>query len=150
MDFDVLDFARLLSRLPAHLPISDDYDGFVDGEYRYSKPWYASQRQHMVAWFRGQATTGAGAYTRNTPNHSARRAYNRLLDAGSLLWINEALGQDPDLVRRAAEAAALEREYRKRCRIVREHLPWDQVARLAEARSTLGGRIRALGKQFRR
>lgn len=94
----------------------------------------------------------AGAYSRNTPNHSARGAYNRLLNAGSLLWINEALGQDPDLVRRAAEAAALEGEYRRRCRIVREYLPWDRVAELAEVRnrSTLGGRVRAMRDRFRR
>ena len=150
MDFDVLDFARLLNRLPAHLPISDAYDGFVDGEYRRGTPWYTSQRQHMVGWFRAQTTTGSGDYSRNTPNHSARRAYNRILNAGSLLWINEALGQDPDLVRQAAEAAALEREYRRRCRIVREYLPWDRVVELAKARDTLRGHVRTLGERFRR
>jgi len=61
------------------------------------------------------------------PNLSAKRAYNRLLNAGSLLWINEALGNDPDRIQQAADAASQEKEYRKRCRIVREYLPWSDV-----------------------
>lgn len=132
-DMDVRDFDRLLARLPENLPISDAYHGY-DGSYPPPGPWYTSRRQRMVSWFRGQATTGEGAYSRMIPNLSAKRAYNRLLNAGSLLWINEALGNDPDRIQQAADAASQEKEYRKRCRIVREYLPWSDVISLANRR----------------
>lgn len=50
----------------------------------------------MATWLQGQATTGADAYSRMIPNLSAKRAYNRLLNSGSPLWINETLENDPD------------------------------------------------------
>lgn len=129
-DMDVRDFARLLARLPENLPISDAYHGY-DGSYPPPGPWYTSRRQRMVSWFRGQATTGEGAYSRTTPNLSAKRAYNRLLNSGWLLWINEAVGNDPGLIQQAADAASQEKDHRTRCRIVREHLPWSDVISLA-------------------
>ena len=82
----------------------------------------------------------ANPYLRSKPNRSAKRAYNRLLNAGSLLWINEALGQDPQRIQQAADAAAAEPDYRKRCRIVREYLPWDEVAELASPQLESGKR----------
>ncbi|MBE6485191.1 MAG: hypothetical protein E7Z96_10615 [Actinomycetaceae bacterium] len=138
-DFDVRTFAWLLRRLPAHMPISDAYDGY-DGSRYPGESWYKSQRQHMVGWFWSQPRTGTGPYLRSKPNRSAKRAYNRLLNAGSLLWINEALGQDPQRIQQAADAAAAEPDYRKRCRIVREYLPWDEVAELASPQLESGKR----------
>ncbi|WP_124054866.1 hypothetical protein [Arcanobacterium ihumii] len=70
------------------------------------------------------------ASTRDDPNRSAKRTYNRLLNSGSLLWINEALGADPYRVKEAANAAGKVTDYRARCKIVREYFPWDSVIEL--------------------
>ena len=40
----------------------------------------------MVEWFRANETKGSGAYSRQVPNQSARRCYNGLMNAASLLW----------------------------------------------------------------
>lgn len=137
-DFDTRAFARLLARLPEHLPISDDYEG------RYPQPngrWWSSQREHMTSWFRAQSTTGSGASPRAKPNTSAKVTYNRLLCAEGLLWINEALGQDLARVQAAADEAGAEPNRRKRCAIIRRHLPWEEVAQLAtgSGRGLAGG-----------
>lgn len=62
-DMDVIDFAKLIGRLPPHLPISDAMEaaeGLQEGRW-------PSQRKHLTTWFRSQATLGHGAYTRQTP-----------------------------------------------------------------------------------
>ncbi|AWE41728.1 MULTISPECIES: hypothetical protein [unclassified Actinobaculum] len=141
-DFDVRTFAWLLGRLPAHLPISDAYYGYhrAREEKGVLETLAASERFHMVKWFRAQPNTGDGPYLRSKSNRSAKRAYNRLVNSRSLLWINEALGQDPARVQEAADAAAAEPDYRSRCRIVREYLPWEEVAELASAQLESGKR----------
>lgn len=130
-DFDVVDFARLLARLPEHLPISDAFEGeHPQGTGR----WWTSQREHMTSWFRAHATTGSGAYTRERPNRSARRTWQRLASPGGMLWIAEALGVDPDVVQRAAEEVAAQTDKRRRTGIIRTHIPWTMIAALAQAR----------------
>ncbi|MBV7363946.1 hypothetical protein KRX54_05830 [Actinomycetaceae bacterium TAE3-ERU4] len=129
-DFNCREFSRLLATLEEHLPISDEYDGVdltrEDGNSK-RKVWYTSQREHMVAWFSDQPRTGTGPYSRSKPNLSAKRAYNRLLNVGSILWINEALGVDEQQIRMAAEMARKESDYRRRCAIARKYLPWEKV-----------------------
>lgn len=129
-DFTTRDFARLLNTLPAHLPISDEYDAHLGQKVGR---WWTSQREHMVGWFNGRTTHGAGAYSRETPNDSARTTYNRLLNPGSLLWIAEALGVDSRPIQRAADAAAAESDHRRRCGQIRAVLPWSVIASAASA-----------------
>lgn len=64
-DIDVLRFARLLARLPEHLPVSDAMEQ-ADPQKR--RRWWSSQSQHMSTWFASQATTGSGKFTRQAPN----------------------------------------------------------------------------------
>lgn len=106
------------------------HDASADG----SRSNLRSERELMVGWFTAQTTKGAGQYTREVPNRSAKRTYNRLLNSRSLLWINEAPGQDPERVQAAADEAAAEKDHRRRCGIVRKHLPWDEVIALANAK----------------
>lgn len=129
IDFDVRQFSTLLSTLPAHLPISDAMEEADPQQGR----WWSSQREHMVSWFAAQATHGSGAYTRQTPNRSAKRTYNRLQCPEGLVWIAEALGADPGLVQRTAEEA-LAVPIRSRSAFVRKTLPWDLIAELAAPR----------------
>lgn len=127
-DFTTRAFATILGTLTERTPIAQDYE---DHHGQRRNVWYSSQRQHMVRWFSTQSTNGSGAYTRGTPNTSARRAYNRLLCSEAILWIAEALGADEATVRNAADAAAAESDHRRRCGKIRAVLPWDMIVRLA-------------------
>ncbi|MDY5589074.1 MAG: hypothetical protein SPF30_03865 [Arcanobacterium sp.] len=136
-DIDVLDFVDILKRLPAHLPISDAYE---EADSQRVGHWWASQRQHMISWFTAQATKGAGQYTRNKPNRSAKTTYNRLLNSASVLWIAEAVGVDEKLLTEASAKALAEPSKRSRPRIIREVIPWEFVAE--KAKFLLGSRRR--------
>ena len=87
-----------------------------------------TEREHMVEWFRANETKGSGAYSRQVPNQSARRCYNGLMNAASLLWIAEAVGIDEPTVRRAYEAAV---DYRRACGAIRKIIAWDMIYALA-------------------
>ncbi|PPG41357.1 hypothetical protein C5C30_08175 [Rathayibacter sp. AY2B5] len=130
-DLDVRQFVRILRGCEAHLPISDQYE--KDRPQRRGA-WWSSQQEHMVRWFGNQDSTGSGAFTRATPNTSARVTYNRLLCPAAFAWMAEALGEDPAVVQAAADAARAEPEARRRPGLLRRHLPWDRLLELALAR----------------
>ncbi|WP_394255856.1 hypothetical protein [Pseudoclavibacter helvolus] len=81
----------------------------------------------MISWFAAQNSLGAGAYSRKTPNTSARVTYNRLLCPAAFVWMAEALGEDPEVVQAAAGAARAEPNARKRPGLLRKHLPWSRI-----------------------
>ena len=85
----------------------------------------------MVKWFRANETKGSGAYSRQVPNQSARRCYNGLMNAASLLWIAEAVGIDELTVRRAYEAAVAAGDYCRACGAIRKIITWDMIYALA-------------------
>lgn len=129
-DFDVRDFAHLLDELAPTPPITTAWHR----EHRAPSTWWRTEREHMVSWFGSQVTRGSGGYTRATPNHSAKKTYNRLLNAGSVLWIAEALGAPTETVAQAAAMAAAEPDYRRRPALVRRLLPWETIYDLAAPR----------------
>ncbi len=86
----------------------------------------------MIIWFEANDKTGTGPYSRSTPNTSARKCYARLANAGSLLWIAEAVGVPTETVRRAFDAAVEAGNYRRACGAIRAI-----YARLANAGSLL-------------
>lgn len=129
-DVDTDEFARVLRRLEPHLPISDGYEALA---LQRGESHWSSQQEHMVGWFEGQSSHGSGQYTRTTPNRSARTAYNRLLSAFGLLWIAEALGEEPGVVQKAADAARAEPDYRRRCGQIRRVVPWSRILELWNA-----------------
>ncbi|MCF2707323.1 hypothetical protein I6E29_08625 [Arcanobacterium haemolyticum] len=131
IDFNSLEMAQMFTRLPARPPITETYEN----EHPQKKGrWWKSQREHMVGWFRSQSTRGSGQYSRNQANYSGKRAYNRLLSDSALLWINEALGADPAKVQAAADAARQEPDHRRRCKAIRDILPWKELVPLIEAK----------------
>ena len=129
MDVDVKEFARLLARLPEHLPISDAME---EADPQKNGRWWTSQREHMSSWFASQATRGSGAFTRRAPNRSAKMTYNRLQHPEGLVWIAEALGVDPALVRQVARDA-LDVPRRSRSSFVRKHIPWSLISQVAKS-----------------
>lgn len=128
-DMRVHDFVRVLRQLEPHLPISDAYER---DRPQLRGAWWSSQKEHMTRWFSDQDGHGSGAFTRNEPNTSARRTYNRLLCPAAFVWMAEALGEDSTVVKRAADAARDEPSARKRPGLLRRHLPWQRILQLAQ------------------
>ncbi|WP_298011697.1 hypothetical protein [uncultured Microbacterium sp.] len=129
-DLHVDEFVRILRSLEPHLPISDAYERDCP---QLRGAWWTSQQEHMVRWFSSQKTLGSGAFTRSRPNVSARTTYNRLLAPAAFVWMAEALGERPEIVQAAADAARAEPNARKHPGLLRKQLPWERVAALARA-----------------
>ena len=103
-------FSDILKAKSDNYPYSDRYIAEVhDSKDKTGR----TEREHMVEWFRSNETKGFGLYSRQAPNQSARRCYNSLMNAASLLWIAEAVGIDELTVRRAYEAAVAAGDYRR-------------------------------------
>lgn len=127
----VNDFIKVMQKLPAHTPISEEYE---DRLGQNSGHWWSSQREHMIEWYKVQKNTGTGPYTRKTPNRSARTTYQRLNCPSALIWMAEALGEDEDRVREAAEAAVQEPKKLRRSGIIRRVIPWSRIYQLASSK----------------
>ena len=119
------EFADILSRLEPHLPISDEYESdHLPGDH-----WWSSQREHLVGWL--NELDGPGAYDRKSRGLGARHAYNHFQCAPGLLWIAEALGEDPEVVAEAATAAGGVGRPATQCAVIRRVIPWARIAELA-------------------
>lgn len=117
-------FSDILRTKEDHYPYSDRYINEVRDS---SSKTGRTEREHMVEWFRANETKGSDSYSRQSPNQSARRCYNSLMNAGSLLWIAEAVGIDELTVRRAYEAAVEADDYRRACGAIRKIITWDMI-----------------------
>lgn len=148
LDFTTWEFAEVLAWEEPRLPVTDAYEA----EHRSPSAWYVSQKEPLLAWFGGQETKGSGAYTRQEPNTSAKRAYNRLSCGPALVWIAESL-EVPDVrVQEAADVAvAAGPDHRRVCGAIRRVLPWELVAEYAVARQrelkTFRGKALARGRR---
>lgn len=91
---------------------------------------YHYEQLHMCCWFAGQITHGAGHYSRDVVNYSARITYNRLLNPYSLLWIGAAMGADREKLQAAAKEMASVKENAAKCDIVRRYVPFDTILKL--------------------
>lgn len=123
-DIGCREFSNVLASKGAHYPYSDRY---IDEVHDSPEKSGQDEREHMVIWFRANETKGSGSYSRQEPNKSARRCYNSLMNAASLLWIAEAVGIDESTVRRAYEAAAVAGDYRRACGAIRRIITWDMI-----------------------
>ncbi|MDO5722571.1 MAG: hypothetical protein Q4P06_08570 [Actinomycetaceae bacterium] len=126
-DFSGYAFARILTQLPAHTPLYDDLGGGAqDGDD--NGVWYRDQREHLIGWFSELA--GPGAYNRKSRGLKARHGYNHFQCAEGLLWLAEALGEDPQVVRAAYEAVSEHTHTAARSAAVRRLIPWERVVEL--------------------
>lgn len=100
---------------------------------------FDSQKAHMIAWFRSQMTTGAKGFTRAQANRSAKKAYNRLLNTGALIWIADALGEQEEALEAAVRQSEQQKDFRERCAVFREAVPWARIDELI--RNPKGWRI---------
>ncbi len=124
LDIDVMYFADMLCYLEPHPAITERLD-------KWGSP-YTSEKAHMCLWFMGQTTTGSGSYARNKPNDSVKATYNRLLCPGAMLWIAEVLGEAPERLEEAYEAATVAENvhWRNRGKGFREVIPFERIYEL--------------------
>ena len=133
-DFHVDDFVKLLSARQTDQPMTLAFEDAWARERQKSSSdsgiWRHNQKEHVLTWFASQPTRGVGAYSRKTPNRSARTTYNRLMNPAMILWIAEALGEDPQVVQEAGEEV-LSVPSRSRAGAARKVLPWSRIVELA-------------------
>lgn len=124
-DLDTVDMAYLFARIP-YIKEDDEFCESIGVTYDYDQ-------LHMSVWFSAQVTMKKGPYSRSVPNHSARTTYNRLLNPYSLLWICTILGEDKELLRKAAEEMETKGSPASKCAVIRKYVPFDRVLELAKA-----------------
>lgn len=122
------DLAAIFRTLPPIMPISHKYQQHYWGN---RKLWYSTQKEHMIGWFSEAA--GPGAYGRKTRGRNARQTYNSLQCAPALLWIGEALGEDPVMVTAAANRAAGRGRESTQSAQIRAIVSWDRIVPLIAA-----------------
>lgn len=66
-------------------------------------PWYSTQKEHWLGWLKEYS--GPGYYGRKNWNRDAEFAYNHVVCPPMVLWLGEAFGISPILVRKAKKAA---------------------------------------------
>lgn len=124
-DMTGTEFAVILRRAEPHYPISDEYErAYLPGNH-----WWSSQQEHVTAWL--DEIDGLGAYGRLTRGLGARHAYNHFQCAPGLLWVAEALGEDPEVVHAAAQSAGGIGRPASQCAAIRRLIPWSRIERLA-------------------
>ena len=117
--------ADILRVAEPHYPISSGYEQ----EHLPGDHWWTSQREHVVAWL--EEIDGPGAYNRTSRGLGARHAYTHFQCAPGLLWIAEALREEPGTVRAAAEKAAGNGRPATQCAAIRAVIPWSRIQALA-------------------
>lgn len=124
-----VELARIIGRLPVQQPVTDAYQAENPvGTPRPGKNW-RNQREHLVGWLR--ELTGPGAYGRQSRDWDAKAAYSHLQCAPALLWLAEALGEDPDVVEQAVRAVrATPERAASQCAAVRRVIPWSRIEQL--------------------
>jgi hypothetical protein len=116
--YSIKELLRAVRRLPATAPQSD----------KLSKGGYETHQDHWIGWLKEY--DGPGYYGRSDWGVDARAVYQRLANGRMIVWLSEAAGEDPKRIRAAITAMKRHGNGRKQteAKIVRSHLPWEQVA----------------------
>ncbi|MBB1026072.1 MULTISPECIES: hypothetical protein [unclassified Dietzia] len=140
------DFAKVLARLPPNPPITTAYEK----NHRQGSPdprtKYRNQRDHMVGWM--SEIDGPGAYGRKTRGRDARAAYNSLRCAPALIWMAEALGEKPAVVKTAVAASdAAGPNFSAQCAAIRKVVTWSRIEELVGLQDREPSKFRLLGRR---
>jgi len=121
----------VIGTLPASLPIADDYEAAGTGRPG-KKVWYRTQKEHLQGWL--SQYNGPGAYNRKTFDGTARDFYQRFRCVAGLIWLAEALGEDPEVLRAAvADVRAAGPNPSSQCAAFRRKVPWTRIEELLTA-----------------
>ena len=123
-------FAEVLRHLQPRTQIADKWERLRTPPSK----WWEHQRDHMEAWF--SQAEGPGAYGRRRAQ-TAGQTYNRLLCPPAVLWIGEALGEDREIIREAANTAWGKKHIAAQCGVIRHYVPWERVFDLAQKKKMI-------------
>ena len=111
----IRNFIRAIEQLPPDAPVDD------------SGVWYKTQKEHCLEWLKGYQ--GSGGTSRNgNKEKDARYAYNHIVNYEMLLWIIDAAGVRPQLVKSARRASAHGCTLQGRSGAIRKIVPWEELA----------------------
>jgi hypothetical protein len=97
--------ASKIAKLPATLPITTAFERELRKlrTWGTTSVWYSTQKEHWLGWLKGYG--GPGYYERKNWNRDAEFVYNHIVCPPMVLWLGEASGISPILVRKAKKAA---------------------------------------------
>lgn len=125
MTLTPMQLREVICTLPASVPITDEYEGSEPER----KVWYRSQKEHLQGWLAGY--NGPGAYNRATYTGTARDFYQRFRCVAGLIWLAEALGEDPLVLRAAVtDVRAAGSNLSSQCAAFRRAVPWTRIEEL--------------------
>jgi hypothetical protein len=102
-------FRDALQMLRAKTPLSDRLKEDLDDDYR----------DRLIGWA-----------IKSSKTRNAREVYNRLQVPEWLVWLNEAAGESPQVIRKAISAMQRSGRGQQRAADVRKVLPWERTAQL--------------------
>lgn len=124
---------RVIARLPASQPLAEELDQWIlespvgMNELRN----FRNQKEHLVGWLLEYNTRGY--YGRRSLDGDAKAAYQRLQSAPALLWLAEALGEDPGVLDQAVKAVkAAPARKSSQCGALRKVIPWGRIEELVQ------------------
>jgi hypothetical protein len=116
---DIARFIAAIESLPERTPQSD--------ELRLS-PGQASFKSQWIGWL--EEYLERGYYDRKNAVDDAQWAYQHLNNGRMIVWLNEAAGEDPRIIRVAIIAMAEREPPQTEAKYARLVLPWDGAAEL--------------------
>jgi hypothetical protein len=88
--------------------------------------WYSTQKQHWLGWLKEY--NGPGYYERKDWNRDAEFVYNHIVCPPMVLWLGEASGVPPIVVRRATKAALdAPASLSAKAAAIRRVIPWSLI-----------------------
>ncbi|MCK0517649.1 hypothetical protein [Williamsia sp. DF01-3] len=125
---------KIVVSLSERCPVTDDYERRHNLGAFGGHVWYKSQKEHVEGWL-GQYNS-PGFYNRQSFDRDARFFYTHFKCAAGLLWLAEALGEDPKTVGRAVSAVeAAGKNPASQCGALRRIISWQRIEELIEAGS---------------
>lgn len=128
------DLLRVVDQLPVRQPITDAFERQrADSRQSSRNPrtWYGSQKEHLHGWL--AEYNGPGAYGRRDHHGDARQFYQRFQCVAGLLWLAEALGESPEVLRAAvADIDVAGSRNASQCAAFRRRVPWERIEELLE------------------
>ena len=67
----------------------------------------------------------------NRKKYSGRVAYDEKMNLLCLLWLTEALGENPDVLKKAVDSALAYNTMPEQCQAYRKCIPFDRIVALA-------------------
>ena len=89
--------------------------------------WYRTQKEHWLGWlreYRGPGYYGREASTRR----DAEFVYNHIVEPRMLVWLIDAAGVEPKLVKAAKPAAVRANAMSAKWAAIRRQVPWEDLA----------------------